>query len=180
LGKEVQKGPVLFLQVFFVWKFLVRWTQNQKWFWVVKIVGTLLDDKRNLFEQKPIQGSSCMDWQLWVMKLKPLLFEKVSLFVHWKASLELNLRFWVLGFEVLQELKSLFLETPSAVLFRVCSCNGWYLYNCQRKGNCLQLSFGLSKVLWFFIDSMIFIFSNSSVTTCNKPLWDLSSVFCPA
>jgi hypothetical protein len=58
------------------------------------------------------------------MKLKPLLFEKVSLFVHWKASLELNLRFWVLGFEVLQELKSLFLEIPSAVLFRVCSCNG--------------------------------------------------------
>jgi hypothetical protein len=30
------------------------------------------------------------------MKVKPLLFEKVSLFVHWKASLELNLRFWVL------------------------------------------------------------------------------------
>jgi hypothetical protein len=58
------------------------------------------------------------------MKLKPLLFEKVSLFVHWKASLELNLRFWVLGFELLQELKSLFLKTPSAVLFRVCSCMG--------------------------------------------------------
>jgi hypothetical protein len=58
------------------------------------------------------------------MKLKPLLLEKVSLFVHGKASLELNLRFWVLGFEELQELKSLFLKTPSAVLFRVCSCNG--------------------------------------------------------
>jgi hypothetical protein len=108
----------------------------------VKIVGTMT--REICSKQKPIQGSSCMDWLTLGHEAKPLLFEKVSLFVHWKASLELNLRFWVLGFEVLQELKSLFLKTPSAVLFRVCSCNGWDLYNCQRKGNCLQLSFGLS------------------------------------
>jgi hypothetical protein len=73
---------------------------------------------------------------------KPLLFEKVSLFVHWKASLELNLRFWVLGFEVLQELKSLFLKTPSAVLF--VAAMGEIFTSVKGKGNCLQLSFRLS------------------------------------
>jgi hypothetical protein len=55
------------------------------------------------------------------MKLKPLLFEKVSLFSLESFS---GAESEVLGFEVLQELKSLFLKTPSAVLFRVCSCNG--------------------------------------------------------